>query len=106
MHDTLTDNGKKLRPTMKLAVQLTVTATDEAAGRADWLNSSVRHKNIKLRPSLKNACLLCSWYWKSSLILNLNIQRSKVYGNSLVEFRTAKAVLETRNFQSVLLNIT
>lgn len=32
--------GRKPKPTKKLAVQLTPTATDVATGRADWLNSS------------------------------------------------------------------
>lgn len=44
--------GRKPKPTRKLAVQLTPTAMDVAAGRADWLNSSeTRNHGIEPGPT-------------------------------------------------------
>lgn len=48
----IAESCKKLSPMIKLAVQLTVTATDVAAGRDDWLNSSVtRNQGMEPGPT-------------------------------------------------------
>ena len=50
----LTAIGRKPKPTMKLATQLTVTAIEVAMGRADELNSSVtRNHGIEPGPVAK-----------------------------------------------------